>query len=326
MSEIPSVKEREAQALQDIVLEETERYMREGRVEAVGIPLSGGIDSVTSAYIMTKMLGPERVHLFHFAGASTPQSDTEDAEHTARAVLGSYYDTNYTRRSTEETEGMIDDIIHFNPHLRNVPKDSQAYKDIRISVGQRLIKEFAYDHVAALVENGSVSDKSKYRVISSLNLAENLTGDFVKDSQGSDYAPILSLLKTQVRMLATSLGVPAHLVKKEATGGLPDDCMQVYEEYERGEISLEVQLYWLHHQGCSTEEFYDKGKQLGISKEELGKTLQFVQNSAHKRIRREDVPFDRVKQVGISEELLAHAYSARQLSIPRFGETVTIRY
>lgn len=158
--------------------------------------ISGGIDSAVSCGLLVRALGPERVHGFALPCHSTPT----DFDHAK--LVASAFGVSLTLCDLTSAYDTLLSAFH--------GVDGLAAANIR----PRLRMTALYAHAQTL---GCL-------VCGNGNRAEWMTGYFTKfGDSGSDFFPLLSFNKAQVRALGRALGVPQVVIDKAPSAGLWDN-------------------------------------------------------------------------------------------------------
>jgi NAD+ synthase len=170
-------------------------YIKKSKTKGAVLGLSGGIDSSTIAALTSLALGAEKV-----LAISMPEKETYnslDIKHVKMVV---------------EKFGFKIETIDITPMLQayysSLPiydkKDTLSKGNIKARV--RMICLYYYANHLNRIVIGS-SDKS-----------ETLMGYFTKwGDVAADISPLMDLYKTQVRQLATHIGVPTEIIVKPST-------------------------------------------------------------------------------------------------------------
>ncbi len=170
-------------------------YVKKAKGEGAVLNLSGGIDSATATVLTTLALGKNRV-----VALSLPEKET------------------YSRADVKHTK-MLARKFGFNLVTTDITRILQAYyraipafdsKDRlckgNIKARTRMICLYYYANRQNRIVVGS-SDKS-----------ETMMGYFTKwGDVAADISPLMDLYKTQVRQLATHIGIPAEIIAKPST-------------------------------------------------------------------------------------------------------------
>ena len=170
-------------------------YVRKTKAKGAVSNISGGIDSATTVAITSLALGGSKV-----LALSLPEKETRnptDIKHTR--MLAEEFGFNLeTIDITNVLEAYYKSIPTFDP------RDVLSKGNIKARV--RMIFLYYYANRQNRIVVGS-SDKS-----------ETMMGYFTKWGDiAADISPLMDLYKTQVRQLATHIGVPAEIVEKPST-------------------------------------------------------------------------------------------------------------
>lgn len=162
----------------------------------VVVGLSGGIDSSLTAALCVKALGSDKVLGVIMPTNFTPMEDVEDALKLA-SNLG-------IKTKLINIDDICEAFIKALEIDSNDPKVRIPLANIRARI--RMIILYFYANLYNYLVAGT-SDKSEY-----------LIGYFTKHGDGAaDFFPILHLFKTQVRELASYLGLPERIVRKPSS-------------------------------------------------------------------------------------------------------------
>ena len=224
----------------------------QNKATGVVFGLSGGIDSVSVAYLSAKIFGKKALALVMPDSTISPSSETGDALKVV-GELGLDYK-------------LIDiDVIHkiYSNHLE---PDERALGNLRARIRANII--YYYANLKNFLVLGT-SDKSEYSI-----------GYFTKFGDGcADLLPISKLYKTQLREFAKMLGVPDNIITKKSSPNLwkehiaEDELGITFEEIDSILYCLEKRL--------SVDEIIKKTE---IKKESVEKIYQMHENSWHKRL------------------------------------------
>ncbi len=180
-SEKPAVKE---------IIEFISRRVS-GRSMIIGV--SGGIDS-SVVYKLASIADTDRVRAFFLPDSSTPESDYQDV-----ANLGG-------KGSPPITTIRIDAMVKAFTGPLGI-SDPKLLGNVKSRV--RMVILYYY----ANLENGLV--------LGTTNRSEYMTGYFTKHGDGAcDLEPIMHLYKSEVREMASALGIPEHIITKAPSAGL----------------------------------------------------------------------------------------------------------
>ncbi|MFN3356407.1 MAG: ammonia-dependent NAD(+) synthetase [Pseudomonas sp.] len=199
--------------------------LRQSRCQALVLGISGGVDSLTAGRLC--QLAAEQLrsegYAARFIAMRLPyktQADERDAQASLDYIVPDHIDT---LNIAAGVDGLMASLT--------APEASAAQLDFikgNVKARTRMIAQYA----VANLHNGLV--------VGTDHGAEALMGFFTKFGDGAcDLAPLSGLTKTQVRLLASTLGAPENLVHKHPTADL--------EELAPGKLDE-------HAYGCSYEE------------------------------------------------------------------------
>jgi NAD+ synthase len=199
-------------------------YVQKAKAAGIIVSLSGGLDSCTVAALSSLAMGGDRV-----LGLQLPEEETyntEDARHSG-LVANKF--------------GFKTSIVDITPTLRafykTIPRLDPSDKVCKGNIKARLRMVYVYYH----------ANKANLLVCGSSDKSETMMGYFTKwGDVAADISPIMDLYKTQVRKLATHIGIPRAVIAKPSTpslwpGQLAEEELGI--EYER----LDLILYGLEH-------------------------------------------------------------------------------
>jgi len=170
-------------------------YIRKTKAKGAVLNVSGGIDSSTAVALTSLSLGGHKV-----LALSLPEKETRnpiDIKHT-KMLAEKFGFTLETIDITNVLEPCYKSLPAFNP------KDVLSKGNIKART--RMIFLYYYANRQNRIVVGS-SDKS-----------ETMMGYFTKWGDiAADISPLMDLYKTQVRQLATHIGIPAEIVEKPST-------------------------------------------------------------------------------------------------------------
>ena len=214
--------------------------------------LSGGIDSVSVAYLSAKIFGKKALALVMPDSTISPSSETGDAL-KAVGELGLDYK-------------LLDIAAIHKIYSNHLEPDELALGNLRARIRANII--YYYANLKNFLVLGT-SDKSEYSI-----------GYFTKFGDGSaDLLPISKLYKTQLREFAKMLGVPTNIITKKSSPNLwkehiaEDELGITFEEIDSILYCLEKRL--------SVDEIIKKTE---IKRESVEKIYQMHENSWHKRL------------------------------------------
>ena len=234
------------------------KAVEESGVEGVVMGLSGGVDSSVVATLCVRALGREKVLGLIMPTSFTPQQDVLDAEWLA-SWLG-----------IRTKKIMIDPIVNaFSQQLGEDPLSAElriSFANLRARVRMVLLYFYA--------------NKEHRLVAGTGDRSEILIGYFTKYGDGGvDILPIGGLFKSQVRRLATYLGIPDRIAYKPSSPQLYPGHRAVDEipaDYEQ----LDIILYLLFDKQKKPEEIVNE---TGFDMELVQEVIRRYENSHHKR-------------------------------------------
>jgi len=218
--------------------------------------LSGGIDSATTAALCSKALGGKNILALLMPEEETKnQKDLDDAKTIAKQF---------------NIKTQTIDITHALENIYNtIPIYDQKNQTSKGNIKARTRMTILYYYANKL-------DKI---VCGSSNKSETLMGYFTKwGDSAADITPIKDLYKTQVRKLASNLGIPEPIALKPATPALWPNQTAEKElgiKYE----TLDLILYGLERSIPITE----IAKQLNIEQNNIEAIKKRILHNEHKR-------------------------------------------
>ncbi|MBI5123013.1 NAD(+) synthase [Candidatus Roizmanbacteria bacterium] len=200
------------------------------------IGLSGGIDSMTSFFLLKEVLPPENIIVAHLYYFNSVFAEIEEA-----VLQSSILKKNIYHLSIKEP---VDAVLH----LQKIENNEE--NKIRVgNIAARMRMIFLFD----------LAKKVNGLVCGTENKSESLLGYFTRfGDQASDIEPIEHLYKTQVLNLAKFLGIPYKFITKDPTAGL------WHGQTDEGEFGFSYaeadQVLYLHlEQNKSIEELETMG-------------------------------------------------------------------
>lgn len=162
--------------------------------EGVIIGMSGGIDSSLTAVLAVKALGNQSVFGLLIPDSSvTPKSDTTDAIELAKSLKIKYKVIELNKIKEQMVNGL--------------PRNKMARANLLVRLRMSLLYYYATAMNRLVLGTG---DKS-----------EMMLGYFTKYGDGgADLFPIADLYKTEVRSLASYLGLPKKIINKKSSARL----------------------------------------------------------------------------------------------------------
>lgn len=197
-------------------------YLSDSGRKAFVLGLSGGLDSAVSAALGVRAVGAERLH------ALVLPDDATDAVHLEDAAL--------VARSLGITAKTVS-IQPFEDAFAKVVPEAD-----RTALGNAKAR-------FRMVTLHAEAARRQALVLGTGNKSELLTGYFSKYGDGGvDVQPLGDLYKTQVRQLATHLGIPQSVIDKAPTAGLwagqtdEGELGLPYAQLDRILLGIEIRL------------------------------------------------------------------------------------
>ncbi|MEM2431021.1 MAG: NAD+ synthase [Candidatus Bathyarchaeia archaeon] len=234
------------------------RVVESAGASGIVLGLSGGIDSSLTAVLCVQALGNDRVLGVIMPTSFTPKEDIEDALNLAKMLKIRTFIIN------------IDDICRAFTESLGIDSSDQKFKipvaNIRARI--RMVILYFYANLYNCLVAGT-GDKSEY-----------LIGYFTKYGDGAaDFFPIRHLYKTQVRELASYLGLPERIVNKPSSPQLYPGH-KLLDEIPVDYSTIDPILVGLLEEKLSAEDISEK---LNVPIEIVNNILQRHLRSVHKR-------------------------------------------
>ncbi len=171
---------------------------QEQKIDHAVIGLSGGIDSMTSFYLLKEVLPIENIHVAHLYYFNPNFSEIEKVLVNAKVPLDNIHNLS------------IKDSVDAVLKLQNTSfSEVEKVRAGNIMARMRMIVLF------------DLSKKYNALVCGTENKTENLLSYFTRfGDQASDIEPIEHLYKTQVFALAKYLGIPEIFITQKPSAGL----------------------------------------------------------------------------------------------------------
>ena len=232
----------------------------ESKTSGVVIGLSGGLDSSTTAYLCAKTVKNDQILGIIMPTVTTPSEDIEDAIIVAEA-LGIEYEIIHV----DDLVAPFTDLCIHTRDKRDIDQRDIANANLKARIRMMILYYHANDLNRLVVGTG--------------NRTEILVGYFTKYGDGGvDMLPIGDLYKTEVRLLASNIGVPQEIINKPPTAGLWAGQTDEEELGIKYEI-LDKILYLMVDKNLEDNEIAQK---LGIPITEVLRIKMKINNSKHK--------------------------------------------
>ena len=245
--------EQDYSSISNKIQNSLKQKLEEIKSNGVIFGLSGGVDSVVTAYLCANSIKDNTTALILPDSKISPKEETEDA---IRVVdeLGLNY-------------RLLDINLIHGSYTKNLEPDDKALGNLSARIRKNII--YYYANAKNLTVLGT-SDKT-----------EHLIGYFTKFGDGAaDLLPISSLYKNQVRGLAKYLGVSDSIIKKKSSPNLWKNHFAEIEldaSYEQ----IDCVLYCIFDEKISIDETV---KRTAIDKNTVEKIYNLYKKSKHKRI------------------------------------------
>ena len=245
--------EQDYSSISNKIQNSLKQKLEEIKSNGVIFGLSGGVDSVVTAYLCANSIKDNTTALILPDSKISPKEETEDA---IRVVdeLGLNY-------------RLLDINLIHGSYAKNLEPDDKALGNLSARIRKNII--YYYANAKNLTVLGT-SDKT-----------EHLIGYFTKFGDGAaDLLPISSLYKNQVRGLAKYLGVSDSIIKKKSSPNLWKNHFAEIEldaSYEQ----IDCVLYCIFDEKISIDETV---KRTAIDKNTVEKIYNLYKKSKHKRI------------------------------------------
>ena len=250
-------KERYYTLIRQQIEEWIQNKVRESKARGVVIGLSGGIDSSVAATLCVNALSTNNVIGLVLPAITTAVKDNDD---------GLAFGIEFLNIQTDVV--VLEEPCEYMVSIINPSYNNRKIALANIQARMRMLALYVY------------ANQYNFLVCGTTNKTEAMIGYYTKYGDGGvDIEPIADLYKTEVRGLATHLGIPKHLITKAPSAGLWEGQT---DEDELG-ISydlLDKILWWFnkYKQENLPSDIYNK-----FQKSEIEKVKNFIRNSEHKR-------------------------------------------
>lgn len=219
------------------------KTFQEQGIDHAVIGLSGGIDSITSFFLLKEVLTPEKIHVAHLYYFKPVFAEIEKEVRNVGIPA-----ENIHLLSIQKAVDEIVKLQQVEMDEKGLPASRQG--KIRLgNISARIRMIILFD----------LAKKINGLVVGTENKTENLLSYFTRyGDQASDIEPIEHLYKTQVLQLAKHLEVPDRFIKQKPTAGLWK------EQTDEGEFGFTYKeadqvLYLYMEQNKSVEEIEQQG-------------------------------------------------------------------
>lgn len=181
------------------IVDHVRHVVLDAKANGVVVGMSGGIDSTLTAALAVEALGNERV-----LGLGLPGTKADSVHATEARTIAEALGIEFQKIQLRPMLGVFEDVVA--PAI-----DSSGD---RIAVGNALSRLRMLCLYYAANTRGML-------VLGTANRSELLLGYFTKYGDGAaDLYPLGDLYKTEVRSLASHVGLPRRIITKTSTGGL----------------------------------------------------------------------------------------------------------
>lgn len=246
-------------------------YFAQHSLDYAVLGLSGGLDSSVVVTLLVNALGREKViGVLLPDGEVTEPRDVEDASRLADklGIMKKKYDI-----ST-----IVSTFVKQDPEIVSRGPGGEYLNRIQYGNLKARVRMIKLYEVSQLLSRKSV-------VVGTTDRSEWLVGFFTKHGDGGvDLEPILNVYKTQVRAIARELGVPEEIISKKSSPNLVPEMtaeMELGFSYEE----LDLILATIHDKDLNHETSRRfLSEKYGLKDETVGKVLEKMGNSNHKRM------------------------------------------
>lgn len=204
IEELIDIPEKDQEQLVRQISDFIREKVKESQTSGVVIGLSGGLDSSTTAYLCAESLENHKILGLIMPTVTTSTEDVEDAITVAETLKIEY--------EIIHVDDLIAPFKDICVHATKKNEMVSEFKDIaNANLKARIRMMLLYYHA---------NDLNRI-VVGTGNRTELLVGYFTKYGDGGvDILPIGDLYKTEVRGLASYIGVPKNIIDKAPTAGL----------------------------------------------------------------------------------------------------------
>ena len=189
---IPEITEGDVEHVKDFIKDVVESTGCSGLV----IGLSGGIDSAVVTKLAADAIDPSRILNVFMPSRTTPASDYK------------------TTRELSQMWGTEYKIVDIQPAV-------DALTSVLLSDVEAPLERGNIAARCRMIVLYNLAKKRNYIVAGTSNKSEMMTGYFTKFGDGAcDFTPLANLYKTEVRQIASLIGVPQEIIDKPPSAGL----------------------------------------------------------------------------------------------------------
>ncbi|MFX0064673.1 MAG: NAD+ synthase [Candidatus Hermodarchaeota archaeon] len=229
--------------------------LEEARLKGYVIGLSGGLDSATSAAILVRAIGADKVKAFFLPTTTTPEKDLDDVEELCEKL--------HIVMRQIDVQPLLD---KFSQQIAlTIDSRTPEWSNLKARFRQAIWYFFA--------------NQTNYLVCGNGNKSELMIGYYTKFGDGAaDVLPLGDIYKTHVIELAMYLEIPEGIINKPPSAGLWKD--QTDEEEIGMTYELLDKILFLLEQFRKPQEISEI---LKIPLEQVYKVKTLIYQSEHKR-------------------------------------------
>ncbi len=245
--------EQDYSSISNKIQNSLKQKLEEIKSNGVIFGLSGGVDSVVTAYLCANSIKDNTTVLILPDSKISPKEETEDAIKVVDELGLNYR--------------LLDINLIHGSYAKNLEPNDKALGNLSARIRKNII--YYYANAKKLTVLGT-SDKTEY-----------LIGYFTKFGDGgADLLPIISLYKNQVRAIAKYLGVPDSIITKKSSPNLWKNHF-AETELDASYEEIDCILYCLFDEKLSID---DTIKRTEIDGTTVEKIYNLYKKSKHKRI------------------------------------------
>lgn len=229
------------------------------------IALSGGLDSVSSLYLLKESIGADRITAFHLPSELNKEAEYNNFLEVVTAL----------------------NITNFTISLKDVVTCAslQLYEGCSLNPANRAFGKvnLGFALRKAYLITYAKSQLADFRLVGNLDKTENYTGNFPKNCNVLDIAPLLDIYRTQLRGIAQILGIPTHIINMKTPCN--SECSQIDSKFRGGDTAIDFLLYLHEELQMSKEEVkaYILAHTIPIDLSEIEFFFGHIEKQRHKR-------------------------------------------
>lgn len=250
MEGLPQVTERTV----DIIVTFIRDSVNKSGTNGVVVGLSGGLDSAVVSKLAVMALGPDKVLNVFMPSDNTPVSEL--------VTVTQFSDELGTELKSMSIQPVMESFVSV---MKN---DSESPLEMgNLAARSRMVILY------------NLAKKRNSLVIGTSNRSEMMMGYFTKYGDGAcDILPLADLFKTQVKELASLIGIPSQIISKPPSAGFWEG------QTDEGEMNIRYdvldRILQMFLDGITSSEI---SSTLEIPETEVVRVLGIVDSSSHKR-------------------------------------------